>query len=94
MCKAIIKEADDDLVHCICECTHNILKGNVPLTKAQKTKLRPYKQDMRAVANKTTGQKRKRQILQKGGFLPALLAPLLAPIIAPLVSKVIGKIIR
>lgn len=92
--KALMKEADKDLVYCLCECSHNILKGNVPLTKAQKTKLTRYKQDLRAVARKTTTQKRKRQILQKGGFLPALLAPLLAPVIAPLASKLVGKIFR
>ncbi len=92
--KAIMKHPDKDLVRCLCECTHNILKGNVPLTKAQKTKLARYKQDLRAVASKGTSQKKKQKILQKGGFLPALLAPLLAPVIAPLASKVIGKIIR
>ena len=93
-CKTIMKGADKDLVHCLCECTYNILKGNVPLTKAQKAKLTRYKQDLRAVAKKTTSQKRKREILQKGGFLPALLAPLLAPVIAPLATKAIGKLLQ
>lgn len=93
-CKAIMKTADKDLVHCLCECAHNILKGNVRLSSAQKAKLSRYKQDLRSISNKTTSQKRKQQVLQKGGFLPALLAPLLAPVIAPLASKAIGKIIR
>ncbi len=94
MRRAIIGEADRDLVACMCECSHNILNGNVPLTSAQKTKLARYKEDLRAIADKSTRQEDKKEILQKGGFLPALLAPLLAPVIAPLASKVIGKIIR
>ncbi len=94
MCKAILKGADKDLVHCLCECAHNVLKGNVRLTSAQKTKLARYKQGLRAIAKKTTSQKKKKNILQKGGFLPALLAPLLAPVIAPLAAKVFGKLFR
>jgi len=93
-CKAIINAADKDLVHCLCECAHNLLKGTVQLTKAQKTKLSRHKQGLRDVSKKTTSLKRKQQILQKGGFLPALLAPLLAPVIAPLAGKVIKKLFR
>lgn len=93
-CKAIVKAADKDLVHCLGECAHNVLKGSVPLSRAQKTKLMRYKQDLRAIAKKTTSPKRKQQVLQKGGFLPALLGPLLAPVITPLATKVIGKLIR
>ena len=93
-CKAIMQNADKDLVDCLCECAHNILKGNVPLSKPQKTKLTRHKQDLRAIAKKTTRQKEKKDILQKGGFLPALLAPLLAPVIAPLAGKLIKKIFK
>ena len=93
-CKSIIKCADKDLVHCLCECAHNILQGTVQLTKAQKTKLAKYKQDLRDIDKKSTSLKQKQKILQTGGFLPALLAPLLAPVIAPLAGKVIGKILK
>ena len=93
-CKAIIKGADKDLVNCFCECAHNILKGTVDLTKAQKTKLTRHKQGLRDIAKKSTTRKKKKEILQKGGFLPALLAPLLAPVIAPLAGKVIKKILQ
>ena len=93
--KAIMNQPDKDLVHCICECTHNILRGNVPLTKAQKIKLMWYKQELRALDKKGTSQKRKQRILQTGGgLLPALLAPLLTPVIAPLAKKVVGKIFK
>lgn len=90
---AIIREADRDLMTCLCECCHNLLKGNVPLTVAQKRRLARYKEDLRAVANKSTQKEDKKDILQKGGFLPALLAPLLAPVIAPLAKKALDKIL-
>lgn len=90
LCKTIIQGADQNLMRCLCECTHNILKGNVPLSPPQKAKLTRYKKELRAVAKKTTSQKRKKQALQKGGFLPALMAPLLAP----LATKLLGKIFK
>ncbi len=94
VCKAILKEANKDLVNCLCECAYNTLKGNVSLSKAQKAKLARHKRELRAVVTKSASHNKKKQLFQKGGFLPALLAPLLAPVIAPLAKKVIGKIIR
>ena len=94
LCKAIVKGADPDLIHCLCECAHNVLKGNVPLKSAQMTKLKRHQQDLRTIVKKQTSQKKKKAILQKGGFLPALLAPLLAPLIAPLATQVLGKLLR
>jgi hypothetical protein len=45
--KHLITKADRSIVDCLCECAENILRGNVPLTKLQKGKLkrnksRPY----------------------------------------------------
>lgn len=94
LCQAVVKGADKDFIHCLCECAHNILKGSVSLTKAQKAKLARYKQGLRNVVKKTTSLQRKRKIFQTGGFLPALLGPLLAPVIAPLATRVIGKILK
>jgi len=53
------------------------LRGNVPLTSKQTTKLRRNKKNLRSLATKKTSLKKKRQILQKGGFLAALLPPVL-----------------
>jgi hypothetical protein len=38
--KHLITKADRSLVDCLCECTDNSLRGNVPLTKLQKEKLK------------------------------------------------------
>jgi len=84
----LIRSSDEDLVRCICECALNTLKGNVPLTPAEKRKLSPHKGTIRKLAVRHPSVKQKRSLLlQKGGaFLPLLLAP----VISALVSKLIA----
>ena len=37
--KQILHHCGKDILNCVCECVKNVLKGNVPLTSAQKQKL-------------------------------------------------------
>ena len=83
--KHLITKADRSLVDCLCECADNILRGNVPLTKLQKEKLKRNKAGLRALTKKSVSLKKKKAILQKGGFLGSLLAPI-ASVVAPLLS--------
>ena len=76
MCKAIIGAADRELMTCLCECAQNILNGNVPLTKSHLKHLQRYCLDVRTLAKKRAPKHKKKKILQKGGFLSALLAPI------------------
>ena len=76
MCKAIIRAADRELITCLCECAQNILNGNVPLTKSHLKHLQWYRSDVHTLAKKRTPKHHKKKILQKGGFLSALLAPI------------------
>ena len=76
MCKAIIGAADHELMSCLCECAQNILNGNVPLTKSHLKHLQWYHSDVRTLAKKRAPKHKKKKILQKGGFLSALLAPI------------------
>lgn len=87
--KKLIKDAKSPVIKCVSECCHNVLKGHVPLTEAQKTKLHSKRQHLRSLASKSVSiQKKKRILNQKGGFLPLLLGPLL-----PLLTKaVVGGI--
>lgn len=75
--KALIKTADKDLVHTLCECGLNVLKGNVPLTANQKRRLSRHKGTLRALVRKGQSEKKRKALLQKGGFLGALLSPVL-----------------
>jgi len=76
--RGIIKKCDKHLIDCFCECSKNILKGNVPLKGAHLRKLRREKKNLRALALKKTSLKKKRKMLQKGGFIGALLTPVLS----------------
>ena len=75
--KAVVENATPQLVKTLCECCHNVLKGNVPLTPGQKRRLRRHKVNLRQLTKKSLTVKRRKQILQTGGFLGALLGPVL-----------------
>ena len=76
--KDILKTANDQFVNCVAECCLNVLNGNVKITKPQKKKLSRYAKTLRTLAKRGIPVKQRRTLLiQKGGFLPALLAPIL-----------------
>ena len=75
--KSILKHASSDLTKAICECSLNVLKGNIKISPAQKRKLAHHKTNLRLLANKKTSLKKRKRILQKGGFIGALLGPVL-----------------
>ena len=76
--KEILKECKSSLLCCLCECALNILKGNVPLKKAQKSRLARFKHKLRKLASKKTRVKIKKRIVQSGGFIGALLTPIVS----------------
>ena len=73
-----VRKCDREFVDCISECVKNVIKGNVPLTDRQKADLRRKRKDLRAVSARKTSLRAKRKIIQKGGFLTALLPPVLS----------------
>lgn len=83
---SIIQKAEPELIDCVSDICHNILKGNAKLSTTQKQKLSKYKQQIRKIANKTTTRRQKRKLIQKGGFLGTILAPLLGGLIGPLIK--------
>lgn len=86
----ILKNCNKYLLCCLCECANNILIGNVPLTKAQKKKLARFKNKLRQLASKKTRVADKKEIIQTGGFIGALLTPvisILGSLLAPIVTR-------
>ena len=82
------------LVKNCCEVADNILKGNVKLTEKQRGKLVKQKDNLKALAKRSNSYKYKRnQLVQKGGFLPALLAPLIV-IAGGFLGEYIGKKVK
>ena len=68
ICKAILRGADKDLLHCLSECAHNILQGNVKLKPSDKARLSKYRQKLWKLAEKRGYLKQKHKIIQTGGF--------------------------
>ena len=76
--KDILKDCSKGLLCCLCECAKNVLKGNVPLTKVQKNKLKRFKKKLRNLSSKKVRVQDKKKIVQSGGFLSALLTPVIS----------------
>jgi hypothetical protein len=87
--ESLIRNADAKLVHCLCECAHNTLRGNIPISSHQKKKLSTHKVILRKLTNKKASVKQKKKLLlQKGGaFLPLLLAPIIGALINKLLPS-------
>lgn len=65
-----------------------ILRGNVPLKHSHKRRLKWYACLLRHLADKNNSWKnKKRLIVQRGGFLPLLLAPILGSVLSRLIGE-------
>lgn len=77
------------------EIATNLLKGNIPLTDRQFLVLKRHAKDIEALSKKKTRVWKRREILQKGGFLSALLGPVvrfLMPVVKPVVKSLIPEV--
>lgn len=85
---ALLSQANSDLIRCICECAFNILRGNVPVKKREKERLRKHAPILRKLVSRNDDVKRKKKIIvQKGGFLPSLLIPIVGTVLTSLLTK-------
>ena len=75
--KAVVNNCEKELLDAVCECSLNVLKGTVPLKKRERKCLEKYKNHLRALTDKGISRRKKKAVLQKGGFLQALLTPIL-----------------
>ena len=78
MRRLILDKYGREFVRSICECTQNVLNGNVPITGNQKRSLSRFKWDLRELAENRVSDKEKTKILKKGGFLGCLLTPVVS----------------
>ena len=74
-CNHILEEGGTELVHCICDCVHNILQGNIPVSEEEKTEFKRHKHCLRKLIKKTSDRERKK-LIQEGGFLGSLIPTL------------------
>lgn len=74
----VLKKADEKLIKLLCDCAHNVLRGNVPLSVNCKKKLRKYVSFLRTLATKPQSLSSKRLLLLKHqSCIPLLLAPII-----------------
>jgi hypothetical protein len=78
--RKILESADKGLFKAVGESAKNCLKGNVALNRKQFSCLRKHKHSLRKLANKKTSLKERKRIIQRGGFLGALLGPVIKAI--------------
>ena len=65
----------------------NTVKGKIPLSGNQKRRLFRYMNKIKALSKQTKdNKKRRRQVVQSGGFLPILI-PAVASILTSLLTK-------
>lgn len=84
--RRILREGGRPLMRALREIAVNVLKGKLPLTAKQLTRLKKHKTRVRLVAKKSTSDQTRAKIAQKGGFLGALLTPLLSGLVSTIVS--------
>jgi len=71
--RAILANSDKELLDTVCECSLNVLQGNVKLSNCKKRKLRKFRRQLRTVADRHVPLARKKElIIQSGGFLVPL----------------------
>lgn len=86
--KQLLKKLPSRSVKAVCECTLNVLKGNVPLSAYQKRSLSKYKTTLRKIASKKGSLfNKKKLIVQKGGFL-GILIPAALSVLTHLVNGI------
>ena len=87
--KLVLQKCPKSIIKLLCECILNVIRGNVPLTKSQKSKLSPYKQSLRKLSNKKIPLYKKRKVLvQKGDGFLSILLPAAISIISSLIHGV------
>ncbi|GFU17786.1 uncharacterized protein TNCV_722031 [Trichonephila clavipes] len=58
----LLKKCSNSIIKSLCECSLNVLKGNVPLTKNQKIRLSPHKKSLRKLSDRKVPLYKKRKL--------------------------------
>jgi hypothetical protein len=74
---------------CLREIFHNLLLGNIPITRRIYDQLQPFKKQLKTLSKKKSGLKKKRKVLKQvgGGVFPVLFASILPLVLDFITSK-------
>jgi len=91
--KNLLLNATKDNIHCLSEIAHNTCKGNIPYKRTALKRLKKFKLHVRRLAKKRLPFSRKKRILlQHGGFLPLLIEPVIAALVGTVAKIQIEKL--
>ena len=88
--KSLIQNASKEQIYSLCEIILNILNGNIKLSDEEFKKLDKKKKLLRYLVHNKTSIKKKKYLIQKGGFLQFLIPSLITGI-ASIVSSLIDR---
>jgi len=76
--KSLIQYVDNEQLTALSQIALNILRGNIPITRAYKKKLKQYKEVIRSLASRRVSRSRKKETLLKfHAVIPLLIKPAL-----------------
>ena len=84
--RLLIKGADREILEAFSEVCLNLVRRNIHLTPKQIERLLPYEEDIYQLSLKRHSLIKKKQIIQKGGFLSALLGTVLPTLISTVIA--------
>jgi hypothetical protein len=87
---AILHKADKELVAAICECVHNIIKGNLPIKRKDREQLLKFRKILHKLLQKRNFKQKKKILIQHGAFLNVLV-PLVVTGLSSLLSSLISE---
>ena len=87
--KKLLSPAKKDLIDALSELSLNLLHGVIPVSPQRKGQLSRHKTNLRLLAKKGVSVKKRKQILQKGGFIGSLVAATL-----PFAIQGIGALVK
>lgn len=74
--KSLIQYVTNEQLAALSQIALNILRGNIPITRAYKKKLKQYKEVIRSLASRRVSRTRKKQALLKfHSVIPLLIKP-------------------
>lgn len=85
--KTIIKHAPNSVIQALAEICFNTLKGNLELSPQEFKRLKRHKKALRLLSSPKLGTVRKRELLQKGGFLSLIVSTLLGILLPKLFEQ-------
>ena len=87
--KKFIHNASPSFLKALSLISYNLLNKAFPMKRAQLSKLTPYADNFRNLAQKSLSTKKRRVEILQGGFLPVLLSFLASAVLPRIIKKIL-----